>query len=309
MKIRNVNILSFSFSVGTIRPDLDENGIISLLGENLNGTEDIVLLPETCTGHTINEPGDRFLSGIAELASRNNTYILAAVNRRIDENRHANSAFLFDRSGDIAFCYDKMFPYWSEYDRTDSSVVPGSRAVFADTDFGRVSTAICFDANFTDLWQDIADLNTDIVLFSSEYSSGRQLCAHAINHHYMIVTSTQKPDFAIYDIDGKEVTYNRHQQSKTLISRARVDLDRVICHHNFNRNKILRMLRENPGKMDLEHDYDREEWCVIRSTLPEVNVRELCGQYGIETLRDYKRRSQKNTDEVRGYPPVRPERL
>lgn len=304
--MRNVSILSFSFPEGDGSPYLNEESILSLIRENLNGTEDVVVLPETCTGQAVHEPGDKFLSEIADIALKNKTYILVGVNRKITDQTHVNSAILFDRGGGIAFCYDKMYPYWSEYDRKDTAITPGDRAVFADTDFGRVSAAICFDANFPDLWQDIADLDVDLVLFSSAYSSGRQLSAHALNHHYMIVTSTRKPDFAVYDIDGREVTYNRHNQ--TLVSRARIDLDRVICHHNFNRDKINKMLGEHPGELELQHDYDREEWCVLRSISPEINVRELCGAYDIENLRDYKRRSRKHADSMRGRPPVRPER-
>lgn len=302
--MRNVSVLSLS--LGLQMQGLDERSILDLIRDNLDGTEDIVLLPETCTRQVIHEPGDAFLSGIASLAVKNSIYILAAVNRKTTGTTHANSACLYDRSGEIAFCYDKVHPYWGEYDRKDSCVIPGEGAVCADTDFGRVSSAICFDANFPNLWQDIADLDADLVLFSSEYSAGRQLSAHALNHHYAIVTCTSKPDFAVYDIDGREVTYNRGGRHEALISRTRIDLDKVICHHNFNRERISRMLREHPGEMELEHDYEREEWCVLRSVSPSVNARELCKAYGIERLRDYKRRSLLHSDSMRGHPPIRP---
>ena len=295
--MRNISILSLSFAEN--RADLNEESILNLIRDNLNGTEDIVLLPETCLGHTISEPGDKFLSGIASLAKENKVYILAAVYRKLTNQTHANSAVLYDRSGSVVFNYDKMYPYWEEYDWMDSDVIPGKDVVYADTDFGRVSAAICFDANFSNMWQSIADLDVDLVLFSSAYSAGRQLSAHALNHHYAIVTSTLKPDFAVYDIDGREVTYNRCRQDQTLVSRTRIDLDRVICHHNFNRDKIAVMLSEHPEKIELEHDYEREEWCVIRSVLPEVDARTLCREYGIESLRDYKRRSRKHADILR----------
>jgi len=289
--LKKVSILSLSFEVENTSLVLSESDILRMISDNLDGTEDIVLLPEACLGNAISEEGDEFLSGIAALARNHKTYILASVNRKITEKTHANSAILYDRNGEIAFCYDKMYPYWGEFDRTDSLIIPGKQAVFADTDFGRVSAAICFDANFVDVWQDIADLDVDLVLFSTAYSAGRQLSAHAINHHYAIVTSTRKPDFAIYDIDGTELTYNRKSNNQVLISRAHIDLDKVICHHNFNREKITQMLKDHPGKLDLEHDYDREEWCVIRS-ISEVSARTLCKEYEIESLRDYKRRSR-----------------
>jgi len=309
--MKNVNILSLSFGPDrTVHPGWQ--GILDMIKENLNGTEDIVMVPETCLGNETIELGGAFLSGIAEIAAKNKIYILASVYRKIDDKSRANSAILYDRKGEIAFIYDKMYPFLGEYNSEGLFVVPGSKAVYADTDFGRVSAAICFDANFSDLWQDISDLDADLVLFSSAYSAGTQLCAHALNHHYAIVTATWKPDFAVYDINGKEVTYVRLEEwvrpTKVLVSRARIDVDKIICHHNYNRDKIEKMLRENPGKIEIEHEWDREEWYVIRSTGPDVNAREICKEYGIEKLRDYKRRSRKFLDEKRGFPPVRPER-
>ena len=306
--MKNVNILSLSFGDNR-KTHHGWEGVLDIIRENLNGTEDVVVLPETCVDG-VQEPGDAFLSGIADIASKNKTYILASVYRKIDDKFRENSAILFDRNGEIAFIYDKMYPWIGEFNNNIPLVMPGSRAVYADTDFGRVSAAICFDANFPDLWQDISDLDVDLVLFSSAYSAGSQLCAHALNHHYAIVTATQKPDFAVYDINGKEVTYSRcesfNRHDMILVSRARIDLDKVICHFNYNRERVFQMLKDYPGKIEIEHEWDREEWFVIRSSIPDVNVRDVCKEYGIETLRDYKRRARKIIEEKRGFAPVRP---
>jgi len=305
--MKNVNVLSLSFGVKNYVSVLD------MIKENLNGTEDIVMLPETCVDDKLNEPGDKFLSGIADIAAKNKIYILASVYRKIPESGdkyRGNSAFLYDRGGKTAFIYDKVYPWVGEFNDEIPKVMPGSRAVCADTDFGRVSAAICFDANFPDLWQDISDLDVDLVLFSSAYSAGSQLCAHALNHHYAIVTATQKPDFAVYDINGKEVTYSRcetfHRPDNILVSRARIDLDKVICHFNYNRDKVFKMLKDNPGKIEIEHEWDREEWFVLRSLSEDINLKAVCKQYGIETLREYKRRARKVIEEKRGGLPVRP---
>ena len=291
--MKNVNILSLSFGAGKPKD------VLNIITENLNGTEDLVMLPETCLGNTLNEPGDAFLSKIAEIAAQNKIYILASVYRKVSEKERANSAVLYDRNGGIAFIYDKMYPWLGEFNDQIPQVISGSRAVCADTDFGRVSAAICFDANFPDLWQDISDSDADLVLFSSAYSAGRQLSAHALNHHYAIVTATQKPDFAVYDINGTELTYNRcetfSRPDNILASRVRVDLDKVICHFNYNRDKVFKMLKDYAGKIELEHEWEREEWFVIRSVgsaSSDINVREICKEYGIEPLREYKRRAR-----------------
>ena len=309
--MKNVDILSLSFNIHR-QVHKGWEGVLEIINENLNGTEDIVVLPETCLGGGTNEMGDEFLSGISDTARKNKIYILASVYRKIDDKSRGNSAILFDRNGETAFIYDKMYPWIGEFDYGEPKIIPGSRAVYADTDFGRVSAAICFDANFPDLWQDIADLDTDLVLFSSAYSAGSQLCAHALNHHYVIVTATQKPDFAVYGIDGKEATYNRCETytrpDMILASRARIDLDKVICHFNYNRDKVFQILKDYPGQIEIEHEWDREEWLVLRSSVEseDISVRGICKKYGVETLREYQRRSRKLIEEKRGFLPIRP---
>ena len=293
--MKNANILSISFSPNrAYNPGAE--GVLKIIEENLNGTEDLVLLPETCLGGETNTIGDAFLSGISALAAKNKIYILSSVYIKLDASSKTNSAVLFDRSGGVAFVYDKVYPYLGEFDGVEPLVIPGKGAVYADTDFGRVSAAICFDANFPDIWRDIADLDVDLVLFSSAYSAGRQLSAHALNHHYAIVTATHKPDFAVYDINGAELTYNRCESytrnNMILACRARIDVDKVICHFNFNREKVFKMLKDYPGKIEIENEYDREEWIVLRSQSESVDVRAVCGEYGIEPLREYKRRAR-----------------
>jgi len=297
--MKNVNILSLSF--GNNRAEYQGwEGVLKMINEYLNGTEDIVILPETCLGQTeLNEYGDAFLSGIADIASKNNVYILASVYRKIDHETRVNSAILYDRDGNVSFTYDKVYPWIGEFDYPAPQIIPGSHAVYADTDFGRISATICFDANFPDLWQNIADLDVDLVLFSSAYSAGSQLCAHALNHHYAIVTATQKPDFAVYEINGVELTYKREQPEAVLISRTRIDLDKVICHFNYNKEKVQQMLADYSGQIEIEHEWEREEWLVIRSIDPDISLRDICKKYGIETLREYKRRAHRLIEDKR----------
>ena len=305
--MKNVNILSLSF--GNSRTEYKGwEGILKMINDNLNGTEDIVMLPETCLGESeLNEYGDAFLSGIARLAAENKTYILASVYRKIDDKFRINSAILYDRNGGVSFTYDKVYPWVGEFDYPAPQIIPGSRAIYADTDFGRVSAAICFDANFPNLWQEISDLDVDLVLFPSAYSAGSQLCAHALNHHYAIVTATQKPDFAVYDINGVEVTYKRGERQDTvLVSRARIDLDKVICHFNYNSEKVFQLLADYPGQIEIEHEWEREEWFVIRSTVPNISAHALCREYGIESLRKYKHRAQCLIEEKRRISVSRP---
>ena len=70
--------------------------------------------------------------------------------------------------------------------------------------------------------------------------------AHAINHHYYIVTATLLSDCLVYDITGRLL---RDERSKGVnVSRITLDLDRGIYHQNFNIDKRDRLLRIMPPR-------------------------------------------------------------
>jgi len=300
--MKNISILGISLY------NQEESRILHIIEDNLRGGEDMVLLPESFIDTKAYALDDPFVEAVRSLAKKGNTHILCPLVRKISDNEAATCAMLFDRRGELLFVYDKVFPYWSEFPEHGGkfNTIPGSQSFVCETDFGRVSTAICFDANFPELWRDIADKNADIVFFPSAYSSGQQLAAHALDHHYVIVSCTRFPDFAVFDPAGREIQYNkgisRDDTEEVLITRATVDLDKVICHHNFNEDKIARMLEENPGAVEIENDFKREEWILLRSGSAGINVRALCKKYGIENLRDYQNRSRAYINSVRKEP-------
>ena len=279
--------------------NLEEQKSLDIIENELSGKEDIVLLPESFIDTKSYSIDDSFPAEIGKLAKKGNTHIVCPLVRKISDTETATSAIWFNRQGEVLFIYDKVFPYWSEFSDQGSTfnTVPGSQTHVYETDLGRVSIAICFDANFSELWRNIADKNADIVFFASAYSAGQQLAAHALNHHYTIVACTRYPDFSVFDLAGREIQYTGKdtvgkKADGVLIARATVDVDKVICHHNFNEEKIKRMLAENPGVVEIEKDYKREEWIVLRSFSAETSVRTLCKKYGIENLRDYQNRSR-----------------
>ena len=79
-------------------------------------------------------------------------------------------------------------------------VSPGDASTVYEADFGRVGLATCYDANFPEVWSRLSEQGAELVLWPSAYSAGRSLQAHAINHHYYIVTSSCDPDCIVYDI-------------------------------------------------------------------------------------------------------------
>ena len=292
---RPVRIASLSFPVGT-----DPRRVAAAVdAEGARGC-DLIALPETWMGQADHEP--EVLTGpsvtlMSELARRHATYVVCPIDR-IEGSRRLNTAVLIDRGGEVAGCYDKVFTYWSEFDVTPPVGVGTTVPVF-DTDLGRIGMTTCFDVNFPEVWQRLAEQEAELVIWPSAYSAGTSLQAHALNHHYYIVTSTQTCDCLVYDITGRQLLYE--QAPGFNVSRITLDLDRGIYHSNYNLDKRDRLLAEHGDAVEQELWMELESWFVLRARRPGVSARQLARACGLEELRDYIARSRREIDAMRGF--------
>jgi predicted amidohydrolase len=291
---RPVRILSLSFHGETLE------SIRDLIDTEAARGVDLVVLPETWRGQK--DDTTEILDGptvttLSALALKHKTYIVSPIDR-LDGNRRVNSAVVIDRNGKVVFVYDKVFPYWNEF-RYKKKVDVGLAAPVYQADFGRIGIAICFDVNFPEVWKSLADQGAELVVWPSAYSAGSSLQAHALNHHYYIVTSTWTRDCIVYDITGEEIFY---QKSKGVnVARITLDLDRSIYHENFNIAKRDRLLSKYSDAVEQERWLRREQWFVLRARRPGVSARDLAREFGLEELRHYIDRSRSEIDQMRGW--------
>jgi predicted amidohydrolase len=261
---------------------------------------DVIALPELCRGQ--NDKSEEDLHGptvtaMAALAKKHQTYVVCPIDRRNGSLR-LNTVVLLDRHGQVACTYDKVFPYWSEFD-VHPPVNVGEDAQVYPADFGLLGFATCFDVNFPEVWKRLADKGAEVVIWPSAYSAGTSLQAHAINHHFYIVSVTQTSDCLVYDITGEKLSYSNSE--KVNVATVTLDLDRGIYHENFNLDKREKLLKEHPEDVEQEKWMKLEQWFVLKAKRPGVSARELAKQYGLEELRLYLKRSRHAIDERRGW--------
>ncbi len=224
---RPVRVTSIGFN------DCDFDKVLDIIDSEGEYGADMIILPEAWRGFE-SEPETLTgitVSAVAKIAKKHNTYIACPIYRKCEDGKCFNSNVLIDRNGEVVFVYDKVFPYWEEFESNRNLHVGTEAAVF-ETDFGRIGMATCFDANFPEVWKRLADLKAEMVIWASAYSAGSTLQAHALNHHYYIVTSTLLRDCTVFDITGRELLYEKSDSIN--ISRIVLDLDRGIYHENFN---------------------------------------------------------------------------
>ena len=292
---RPVRITSISFPNG-----LSLDAIVENVDQAGAAKVDVIALPETCRGlddHSAEDLHGPTVTALAPLAKKHQTYIVCPIDRR-SGSLHLNTVVLLDRSGQVACTYDKVFPYWSEYDVHPPMNVGQDGRVYA-ADFGMLGFATCFDVNFPEVWKRLADQGAEVVIWPSAYSAGVSLQAHAINHHFYIVSATQTSDCLVFDITGERILYRKSE--KVNVATVTLDLDRGVYHENFNLAKRDKLLKEHSQDVEQEKWMKLEQWFILRSRRPGVSARSLAKQYGLEDLRHYLDRSRQAIDRRRGW--------
>jgi predicted amidohydrolase len=288
---RPVRILSLAFNL-----NVSLEAIRDLIDTEAANGVDLVVLPELWRGHeaieTIDGPTTLAMSA---LARKHHTYIVSPIGRK-DGDRHLNSAVLLDRSGKVVLIYDDVFP--SEFDHKAKLDVGSSVPVY-QADFGRIGFAICFDVNFPDIWKSLADQGAELVVWPSAYSAGTALQAHALTHHYYIVSTSSVRDCTVFDITGEQILYRKSNGIN--VTHVTLDLDRGIYHNDLNIPKRNKLLAEHPEDVELAEHLDREGWFVLEARRPGVSARAIARQYGLEELRDYINRCRRELDAMRGW--------
>jgi predicted amidohydrolase len=292
---RPVRITSLSFPSGV---PLDE--IARHVDKAGSTGADLIALPELCRGQddkSREELHGPTVTAMSALAKKHSTYISCPIDRT-DGNSRFNTVVLIDRRGEVVCTYNKVFPYWSEFDVHPTADV-GDDAQVYEADFGKVGFATCYDVNFPEVWKRLADKGAEVVIWPSAYSAGTSLQAHALNHHYYIVSSTWMSDCFVYDVTGEQIFYKK--SDRVNVASVTLDLDRGIYHINFNDGPRDKLLKERPEDVEQEKWLEHEQWFVLRAKRPGVSARALAKQYGLEEIRHYIDRSRRAIDERRGW--------
>ena len=108
------------------------------------------------------EKGHPAISRFSALAEETGAWLLAgSITIRLESEKLANRSMLFDPRGRVVARYDKihMFdadPADGQAYRESATFEPGTAAVVADTDFGKLGLSICYDVRFPALYNALA---------------------------------------------------------------------------------------------------------------------------------------------------------
>lgn len=269
---------------------------IAAMDREIPNRPDLVVLPEHCDNwggdhdfaqhwQWLARRGAKVLDAFRNYARKHQCYLVYPAHRLLEDGKIANSSILIDRDGDVIAVYDKNYPTVGEI---DSGVVPGSRPVVTDTDFGRLGLMICFDLNFWELMDQYARLKPDVLAFSSYCDGGcmRQAWAMKCRAWLLgcVVGSLPKT------ITGPSGEIVRREQSYFRTITGHVNTNCAVVHLDFNFGSIQAAVNKY-GQMVAYNDPGLAGMVTLYSRDPSLPIEDILREFDIATWDEYYRRS------------------
>jgi predicted amidohydrolase len=215
-------------------------------------------------------------------------YVICPLLQR-QGDRLLNAGVLLDRQGQVAGVYHKVHPTLGEL---EVGVTPGVHSKVFETDFGKVSILICFDAMFPARWQEAKALGAEIVFWPSAYEGGLPLQSRASDYEYYVVASTPLRSCRILDITGYPIASTGFY---TDVAWARLDLEKRLFSTDYNMGRYHAILAKHGQRVTIQV-LSAEGAFTLESNAPDVTVADIAREFGLETQQDYFARSRAGQD-------------
>lgn len=232
-----------------------------------------------------------FLNLYMDFARKEKCHVAGSLKLKV-KNRVYNSIVFIDDKGGFAGSYSKTFLTIGEL---EDGLTPGDGAKIIDTKLGRLGGAICFDLNFRELRNEYIRLKPDILVFSSMFHGGLLQQTWAYECRSFFVSALQFLGGGILDPFGRVLSLTDYYNG---IARAKINLDRVMVHLDFNRDRFPEIQRKygEEVKIDIPANIGP---ALIYSESDKRSALDIAEEFKLELLDDYMTRACKANSERR----------
>lgn len=249
---------------------------------------DVICLPETFLGGVSNsEPlqpatGEigEVLKPLADFAQEHHCHVVCPVHTR-DGKRTYNSAVFIDRQGKLTGSYHKIHTTTGEM---GDGILPGPTDVpVFDTDIGKLGAQICFDIEWSDGWQRLAEKQAEIVFWPSAFGGGAMVNSKAWQHQYCVVSSTHKGASKICDVSGEELAATSRWNRWVC---AAVNLEKAFLH-TWPYVQRFDEIHAKYGRDVRIRNFADEEWSILESRSPDIKIADVLKEFELKTMREH----------------------
>jgi predicted amidohydrolase len=261
-------------------------GILQSLKKALFYQPDIICLPEVFPTSNIEHRLDtdekiklheKALPQFAEFAKENKCYVICPI-YTTENGKAYNAAVILDREGQKVGEYRKIHLTEGEI---EWGLTPGPlKPLVFKTDFGIIGVQICFDIEWDDGWSALREQGAEITFWPSAFAGGQALNMKAIQHKYVVASSTRKNTSKLCDITGEEITKTGIWDRN--IYCGAINLEKAFLHtwpyvNRFNE------IRKKYGRKVRITTFHEEEWSIIESLSPDIQVADILEEFELET--------------------------
>lgn len=225
--------------------------------------------------------GPEILDFFRRKAVDNHCVIAYSAVRELSDGTRRNSTQLIGRDGKILAVYDKNYPMITETEI--QKVLPGESETIAETEFGKVGFAICFDLNFTELLDRYAVRKPNLMLFCSMYHGGLMQSYWAYRCRSWFIGAVARTECTILNPLGCKVASSTNYSP--FVS-AEINTDYEVVHLDHNCDKLLKA-RKKYGSAITVFDPGHLGSVLVTSESPDITSAEVIDEFGIERLDHY----------------------
>jgi predicted amidohydrolase len=276
------------------------------LGVKLEAVRDVVLkiakdkpdyicFPEVCAcigagmkkGVEFAPDLEPFVEAVGKIAREVNAALVVPLLERYMGQVY-NSVPIVDRSGKLVTVYRKNFPTIGEM---EAGVTPGWEVPVAECDGVRVGAAVCYDANFPAVAQELERGRARLVFWPSMFWGG-QLLQHWCLRYAFYMAVAYGAESAIIDMSGRYLAKQGLDTPQVRGNRlppwavAEVNADRELFHLDYNQDKFP-AIREKYGPDAEIEVHQPEAYFLLASRRAGLTVEQIAAEFKLETLRDY----------------------
>lgn len=251
---------------------------------------DLAVFPENSLNSRVGEtPADRAVplndanrKALGNIARQHNTYLVVSFNLLEDDGQVFNVATLFDRQGELAGIYRKVFCLADpDGESVERGKTPGSEFPVFETDFGRLAMAICYDMGFDELFESYAASGAEIIVWPSMSPQTVLPRLYARRFGFYLVSSTPRDNASIFDPLG-EIT---SQVTKEGFVTQEIDLEYRLIHWQPALGDGKDLGKKFGPSMGMRYDC-QEDYGMVWSNEPDTSVDLLLEKAGLQTDRD-----------------------
>jgi len=259
---------------------------------------DLVVLPEgvlSFRGYgpekkriVVRNCGDKLLKLFQAYAKEHGCYLSFNAYRQRPDGKYSNTSFFLDREGDVVAVYDKAYPTPGEIEWKEFPIVPGTKPVVVDPDFGRVGFATCFDLNFRDLIDAYRKEKPDVICFQSAYDGDfwRRVWSYTCRAH--LVSCTVGP--LAKEIDGPSGEILMHSHNYFCTSTTKINTNCRVIHLDDNWGGIQKAIDKYGDRFEMRNPGAVGAVTVL-SHDPALPIDDVIREFGLILWDDYYARS------------------